>query len=166
VGDPLADAFLGGLIFGARGQAELRQKRLVGEAVKGDAEGCAAPGSEGGLDFDKRAVDGSGEGSEDEVDALEGELAFAVGETAVGNVFGEDDGRWGLALGARWEDFFGDDLCAGSGEASDEAGEGAFGDAARSFSRAHRLLRCDAEKDSPGTREKRVRASEKRGNGE
>jgi hypothetical protein len=28
------------------------------------------------------------------------------------------------------------------------------------------LLRCDAEKDSPGTREKRVRASEKRGNGE
>ena len=89
------------------------------------------------LEFDERAVGCAGEGSEDEVNALEGELAFFVGEAAAGDVFSEDDGRGRLALDARGEDLLGDHFCAGSGEASDKAGESAFGDAAVWVLRAH-----------------------------
>jgi hypothetical protein len=156
VGDPLADALLGGLAAGRGGEAEAGQDGFVGEALERDAEGGTAPGAEGGLDFDKRAVDGAGEGAEDPVDALEGELAFFFGEAAASDVFGEDDGGRGLALDARGKDLFGDHFCAGAGESADEAGEGAFGDAAIWVGLAHRGVRCVGDHDSPGTSEKRV----------
>jgi hypothetical protein len=73
----------------------------VGEAVEGEAEGCAAPGGEGRLDFNERAVDCAGEGSEDPMNALQGEPAFGVGEPVAGHAFGEHDGGRRLAFDAR-----------------------------------------------------------------
>ena len=137
VGDPLADALLGGLVAGGGGEADAREDGFVGDAVEGDAEGGASPGGEGGLDFDQAAVDGAGEGSEEEVDALEGELAVGLGEAAAGDVFSEDDGRGRLALDAGREEMLGDDFGSGTGEATDEAGESAFGDAARTWGGGH-----------------------------
>ncbi len=137
MGDPFADAFLGGLAAGRGGEAKPGQDGFVRDAVEGDAEGSAVPGREGGFELDERAVDGAGEGAEDPVNALEGELAVGLGESAAGDLFGEDDGRRRLTFDTRGEDLFSDHFGAGTGEAADEAGESAFGDAAFGMGLAH-----------------------------
>ncbi len=141
VGDPFADAFLGGLLSGRSGEAEFWQQRLVGDAVEGDAEGRTAPGGEGGLDFDQSAVGGAGECSEDPVNALQGEFALVGGKTAASDIFGENDGRRRLAFDARRQDLFGNHFGAGAGEAADESSEEAFGDAALAVGGARRAHR-------------------------
>jgi hypothetical protein len=71
------------------------------------------------------------------MNALQGEPAFGVGESVAGHGFSEDDEWWRLSFDARGEDLLGNQLYAGSGKASDEAGEGAFGDAAVWVGLAH-----------------------------
>jgi hypothetical protein len=71
------------------------------------------------------------------MNALQGEAAFGIGESSASYTFREDNGRRCLALDARREDLLGNQLYAGPGEASDEAGEGAFGDAAVWVGLAH-----------------------------
>lgn len=110
----------------------------MGDAVEGDAEGGAAPGCEGWLDFDQRAISGASEGSEDPVDTLQRKLAIGFGQAASRDILSEDDRWWSLALNTRREDFFGDHFGGGAGEAADEAGEGALSDAAVRVLLAHR----------------------------
>jgi hypothetical protein len=149
VGDPFADALLGWLLAGRGGQAHPGQQRFVGDAVEGNAEGCAAPGCQRGLKFDQRAIDPAGEGSEEPVDALHRDFALGVGKAAASNLFGEDDRGRRLALDPRGEDLFGDQFDGGSGQSADDAGEEAFGQRAGTVCFAHGGLRCAGNHNRP-----------------
>jgi hypothetical protein len=150
--DPFADPFLRWLFVGRRGQSQPGQNGFVGDAVEGNPEGGATPCREGGLDFDECAVDSAGEGSEDPVNALQGQGSLLLGEAAAGDLFREDHGGRRLALNAGREDLFGDQLGGCSDEPADQSGEESFGNRALlvsvAFSVAHAGLRCAGKHDS------------------